>query len=101
MNDDEMRMLTEQPTLMRAARKIMEMGPRPWSSSRASTAPALFTEDGFFSLPAYPLESVDRPDRRRRLVRRRLLRLPRLPGRRDDEATLRQAMTYGSVLASF
>ena len=35
-------------------------------------------------------------------LRRRLPRLPRLAGRTTtDDATLRRAMTYGSVLASF
>ena len=82
MNDDEVRMLTEEPTLLRAARKIMELGPRVVVVKQGEYGAALFTEDGFFSLPAYPLETVDRPHRRGRLVRRRLLRLPRLPGRR-------------------
>ena len=83
MNDDEVRMLTEQPTLLRAARKIMELGPRVVVVKQGEYGAALFTEDGFFSLPAYPLETVIDPTGRGRLVRRRLLRLPRLPGRRD------------------
>ena len=39
MNDDEVRMLTEQPTLLKAARALMEMGPSTVWSSRGSTAP--------------------------------------------------------------
>ena len=78
------------------------MGPSVVVAKQGEYGAALFTEDGFFALPAFPLETVQRPDRRRRLVRRRL---PRLPRRRrttgTDEATLRRAMTYGSVLASF
>ena len=58
------------------------------SSSRASTAPALFTDDGFFSLPGYPLEHRGRPDRRGRLVRGRLLRLPRPPRRTEPMTTM-------------
>ena len=61
MNDDEVRMLTEEPTLLRGARQLMELGPRASSwSSRASTAPRSH-RGTFFSLPAYPLETVVDP----------------------------------------
>ena len=39
LNDSEIRMLTEEPNLARAARKVMDLGPRSWSPSAASTAP--------------------------------------------------------------
>ena len=61
MNDDEIRMLTEQPTLLRAAREVMEMGPRIVAVKQGEYGAALFTADGFFSLPAYPLETVIDP----------------------------------------
>ena len=81
MNDAEMRMLTEQPNLVRAARAVMDMGPRVVVAKQGEYGAALFTRDGFFALPAYPARDRERPDRRRRLVRRRLPRLPRLAGR--------------------
>ena len=61
MNDDEVRMLTEEPTLLQAARKMMEMGPRAVVVKQGEYGAALFTEEGFFSLPAYPLETVIDP----------------------------------------
>ena len=67
-----------EPNLVRAAREVMEMGPRVIVAKQGEYGAALFTEDGFFALPAFPLETVDRPHRRGRLVRRRLPRLPRL-----------------------
>ena len=83
MNDAELRMLTEQPNLVARPRAVMAMGPRVVVAKQGEYGAALFTEDGFFALPAYPLETVLRPDRRGRLVRGRLPRLPRLAGRRD------------------
>ena len=77
MNDDEIRMLTEQPTLLRAARDIMEMGPSTVVVKQGEYGAALFTSEGFFSLPGLPARDGHRPDRRRRLLRGRV---PRLPG---------------------
>ena len=39
----------------------MEMGPRVVVVKQGEYGAALFTEDGFFSIPAYPLESVIDP----------------------------------------
>ena len=78
MNDAELRMLTEEPNLVRATRKVMEMGPRVIVAKQGEYGAALFTEDGFFALPAFPLETVVDPTGAGRLVRRRLPRLPRL-----------------------
>ncbi len=61
MNDDEVRMLTEQPTLLKAARQIMDMGPSVVVVKQGEYGAALFTKDGFFSIPAFPLETVIDP----------------------------------------
>jgi hypothetical protein len=45
-------MLTEEPNLVRAARKVMEMGPRVIVAKQGEYGAALFTADGFFALPA-------------------------------------------------
>ena len=72
------------------------------SPSRASTAPRSSPRDGFFALPGLPARGRPRPDRRRRQLRRRLPRLPRQPRQGElDDACLRRAMGYGTVLASF
>ena len=82
MNDAELRMLTEQPNLVRAAREVMALGPRMVVAKQGEYGAALFTPDGFFALPGYPLEAGDRPDRRGRQLRGRLPRIPRLGRRR-------------------
>ena len=69
-------MLTEQPNLVRAAREVMAMGPSVVVAKQGEYGAALFTEDGFFALPGLPAGDRDGPDRRRRLVRRRVPGLP-------------------------
>jgi sugar/nucleoside kinase (ribokinase family) len=101
MNDAEVRMLTEQPNLVRAAREVMEMGPRVVIAKQGEYGAALFTEEGFFALPAYPLETVVDPTGAGDSFAGGFLgHLASQDGVLDD-AVLRPAMTYGSVLASF
>ena len=52
MNDAEVRMLTEEPNLVRAARKVLAMGPRAVVAKQGEYGAALFSSDRFFSLPA-------------------------------------------------
>ena len=44
-----------------AARAVMEHGPRAVVAKQGEYGAALFTEDGFFALPGYPLEDVRDP----------------------------------------
>jgi sugar/nucleoside kinase (ribokinase family) len=101
MNDAEIRMLTEQPNLVRAAREVMAMGPRAVVAKQGEYGAALFTEAGFFSLPAYPLETVNDPTGAGDSFAGGFLGYLASQDGAEDEATLRRAMTYGSVLASF
>jgi sugar/nucleoside kinase (ribokinase family) len=101
MNDDEVRMLTEEPTLLRAARKIMELGPRVVVVKQGEYGASLFTEEGFFSLPAYPLESVIDPTGAGDSFAGGFLGYLDAHGGATDDPTLRRAMTYGSAVASF
>jgi sugar/nucleoside kinase (ribokinase family) len=101
MNDAELRMLTEQPNLVRAARSVREMGPSIVVAKQGEYGAALFTEDGFFALPAYPLETVIDPTGAGDSFAGGFLGYLDSQGGTLDSATLRRAMTYGSVLASF
>ena len=101
MNDDEIRMLTEQPTLLRAARDVMEMGPSTVVVKQGEYGAALFTGEGFFSLPAYPLESVIDPTGAGDCFAGGFLGYLAAEGAPSDDAALRRAMTFGSVVASF
>ena len=100
MNDAELRELTQEPNLVRAARAVMEMGPRYVIAKQGEYGAALFTPDGFFALPAYPLETVNDPTGAGDSFAGGFLGYLASQDSEDD-ATLRRAMTYGSVLASF
>ncbi len=103
MNDAEVRMLTEQPNLVRAARDVMAMGPSAVVAKQGEYGAALFTEDGFFALPAYPLETVNDPTGAGDSFAGGFLGYLASEGEgaREDDDALRRAMTFGSVLASF
>jgi sugar/nucleoside kinase (ribokinase family) len=105
LNDAEIRALTAQPNLARAAREVMKMGPRVVVAKRGEYGAALFTEDEFFAIPGYLLEDVRDPTGAGDSFAGGFL--GHLDSRRAQgaellsHATLRQAMAYGSVLASF
>ncbi len=105
LNDAEIRELTGQPNLARAARALCEMGPRVVVAKRGEYGAALFSGDEFFAIPGYLLEDVRDPTGAGDSFAGGFLGY--LDNRRSagesvlDHAVLRQAMAYGSVLASF
>jgi sugar/nucleoside kinase (ribokinase family) len=102
MNDEEVRQLTEQPTLLKGVRQLMELGPRAVVVKQGEYGCALFTADGgFFALPAYPLETVLDPTGAGDSFAGGLLGYLDAQGGADDDATLRRAITYGSSVASY
>ena len=101
MNDDEVRMLTEEPTLLNAARQIMELGPRAVVIKQGEYGAALVTQEGFFSLPAYPLETVIDPTGAGDAFAGGFMGYLDARSGAADDVTLRKAMTYGSAAASF
>ena len=103
MNDAEIRMLTEEANLVRAARTVMAMGPRVVVAKQGEYGASLFTQEGFFALPAYPLETVVDPTGAGDSFAGGFLGYlaAQGPGATEDDGELRRAMTYGSTLASF
>jgi sugar/nucleoside kinase (ribokinase family) len=61
VNDEEARQLTNQFSLVRAARTILEMGPRFLIIKKGEHGALLFHEDNVFFAPALPLEDVFDP----------------------------------------
>jgi sugar/nucleoside kinase (ribokinase family) len=103
LNDAEIRELMEEPNLVRAARAVMETGPRAVVAKQGEYGAAMFVGDRFFSLPAYPLETVRDPTGAGDSFAGGFMGYLASRGRdaADDEEELRRAMTYGTVLASF
>jgi sugar/nucleoside kinase (ribokinase family) len=101
INDAEIRMFTEQPNLARAARAVMDLGPRIVVAKQGEYGAALFTEGGFFALPGFPLEDVRDPTGAGDSFAGGFLGYLDSLGADPDEGALRRAMGYGTVLASF
>jgi sugar/nucleoside kinase (ribokinase family) len=101
INDAEIRELTEQPNLARSARKVMDLGPRVVVAKQGEYGAALFTRDGFFALPGFPLEDVRDPTGAGDSFAGGFLGYLDEAGGELDDAKLRRAMGYGTVLASF
>jgi sugar/nucleoside kinase (ribokinase family) len=101
-NDSEIRMLTEEPNLARAARTVMDMGPRIVVAKRGEYGAVLFTRDGFFALPGFLLEDVRDPTGAGDSFAGGFLGYLDMQGTDDPSPqALRRAMAHGTVLASF
>jgi sugar/nucleoside kinase (ribokinase family) len=101
-NDAEVRMLTGQPNLARAARQIREVGPKVVLVKEGAYGACMFTEAGFFSIPAYPLETVIDPTGAGDAFAGGFFGfLDSLDTAELSENDLRCAAVYGSVMGSF
>ena len=99
LNDAEVRMLTEEPNLARAARSLMEMGPGVVVAKRGEYGAALFTRDESFALPGFLLEDVRDPTGAGDSFAGGFLGYLDSQGDgKPDAATLRRAMAYGTVI---
>jgi len=61
INDAETRELAGEPIIVKAARKIMEMGPKMLIVKRGEYGALMFSKEGIFYAPSYPLEEVFDP----------------------------------------
>ena len=101
LNDAEIRMLTDEPNLARAARALSAMGPDVVVVKRGEYGAALFTEDGFFGIPGVPLEEVQDPTGAGDSFAGGFLGYLDGHGGGLTDDDLRRGMAYGTVLASF
>lgn len=101
LNDQEARQLTGESNLVKAGKKLQDMGPRFIAVKKGEHGCLLFGEDGaFFACPAFPLENLHDPTGAGDTFAGGLAGF--LGG--SQEVTfdlLRQAVVLGSVLASF
>jgi sugar/nucleoside kinase (ribokinase family) len=100
INDDETRQLTGEHNLFRAAKQVFKMGPSTLIIKRGEHGAIMIHKNFVFSVPAYPLEEVRDPTGAGDTFAGGFMGY--LAGKgRVSEQTLRTAMVYGSVLASF
>jgi sugar/nucleoside kinase (ribokinase family) len=102
LNDEELRQLTGRPSLYTAAREVLGYGPSMVVAKQGEYGATLITADDYFSLPAYPLEIVVDPTGAGDTFAGGFVGLiASQAGGPLDGNVLRNAMAYGTALASF
>src|SRR6185503_18503717 len=88
--------------LLEAAREVKSWGPQVVIVKQPAHGCSLLTKDGYFALPGYPLEAVVDPTGAGDAFAGAFLGcLDLFPGKDLNEAILRRAVTYATVVASF
>jgi sugar/nucleoside kinase (ribokinase family) len=100
VNDAEARELSGEWNLVKAARAIRAMGPRTLVIKKGEHGVIMFSDQGSFAAPAYPLEDVFDPTGAGDTFAGGFLGYL-ATGERIDETALRRAVVMGSTLASF
>ncbi len=100
VNDSEARLLTDESNLIRAAKEILTYGPNRVIIKKGEHGAISLTDSTFFSAPAYPLESVSDPTGAGDCFAGGFLGYLASTGDTTEE-TIRKAMIYGTVIASF
>jgi sugar/nucleoside kinase (ribokinase family) len=102
LNDAELRQLTAKPSLLGAAREVMSWGPSSVVAKQGEYGSALFTDEGFFALPAFPLEEVLDPTGAGDSFAGGLVGyVAAHPDEPVGHDLLARAMAYGTAMASF
>jgi sugar/nucleoside kinase (ribokinase family) len=100
LNDGEARQLTDCFNLVKAARWIMDRGPKLVIIKKGEHGAFLFKEKSIFFAPAYPLESVFDPTGAGDSFAGGFMGYLARSGDLGD-ANLRRAVVYGSAMGSF
>lgn len=100
VSDSEARLLANHPNLIRAAKIILQMGPKKLVIKKGEHGAFLLTNDTIFVAPAFPLEDIIDPTGAGDTFAGGMVGyLSRANTISDEE--LKKAVIYGSVLASF
>ena len=100
INDAETRQLSSEHNLLRAARHIFNLGPSTLVVKRGEYGAMMVDKNGVFCVPAFPLEEPHDPTGAGDSFAGGFMGYLAGCGQSND-AALRRAMVYGSVLGSF
>ena len=100
LNDGEARMLFNTVNLLRAAQQALQLGPKYVIIKKGEHGALLFSDGKHFSAPGYPLEVIKDPTGCGDCFAGGFIGYLAKHGT-IDEPTLRRAIVYGSVIASF
>ncbi len=102
LNDSEARQLTEEENLIRAARKVLDLGPKYVAVKKGEHGCLLLSRDEFFSCAAFPLENlVDPTGAGDAFAGGFAGYLAGLRKERFNFEDLRKGVVHGSVIASY
>jgi len=100
INDEEASLLSGERNIVRAARKLLQMGPQRVLIKRGEYGVIQFSADSVFAVPAFPLEEVFDPTGAGDTFAGGFIGEIARSGKLS-ETSLRRAIVYGSVMASF
>jgi cytidine kinase len=100
LNDSEARLYTDERELLKAGRAILKKGPKTVIIKRGEHGALVVSNEGNFSVPAYPLEEVADPTGAGDTFAGAIMGYLAAHGSLSRES-LRRAVAYGSVVASF
>jgi sugar/nucleoside kinase (ribokinase family) len=100
LNDAEARQLSDESNLIRAARWIMERGPKHVVIKKGEHGAFMFTKSTIFFAPAFPLESVFDPTGAGDSFAGGFMGYLARSGDLSEQ-NLRRAVVYGSAMGSF
>ena len=101
LNDEELEMLTGAPTTLAAADEILGWGLKAVVAKQGKYGAQLYTADGTFALPAYPLAAVADPTGAGDTFAGGFVGSIAAAGGEVTHDVLVRAMAYGTALASF
>ena len=100
MNDAEARQLTGKLSFISAAKALQAIGPKTVIIKKGENGAMLLSNGDYFALPSYPIEQIADPTGAGDTFAGGFIGYVAAQGNTSPE-TLRKAVVYGSVLASF
>ena len=100
LNESEAQLFTGEQQLLKAAKALLELGPTYVLIKKGGNGSMLYSREGLFLLHAYPLDTLTDPTGAGDSFAGGLMGALAASGK-TDLASIREAMLYGSVVASF
>lgn len=102
LNDEEIELLTGQPTIVSAAKALLDLGPSIVIAKQGKYGAGVITKEGSFWLPAYPLHEVSDPTGAGDTFAGGFVGyIAAHPDRPITLDVLARAMAYGTAIASY
>lgn len=99
INDSEVRQLADEPVLLKAAERILEMGPELLVAKKGEDGAVVFAREGIFAVPGLPLDSIVDPTGAGDSFAGGFMGYLAATGDRSPEG-IRRATIYGSTMGS-